>query len=403
MRILSVIHLYPPQHLGGYEIACRGVMERFNERGHDVMVLTSNAHLHDTDPGSSPNSIEVLRELRAWFDIEEFAPLRPSLPSRISIERHNEQAVRKAVASFQPDVASIWSMGYMSWSALSILEELRIPLVVTVLDDWICWAFLYDAWMRVFDRRPWARPLGALLGLKTHLPTFTGATVNVASRMIAAQIADYGRWKFPDAPVVPIGVDTKEIPIVEPEDRDWQWRLLYVGRVVANKGVLTLVRALAHLPAETTLEVVGHAPPPELEAMITLADELGVGERISFSRAPREDLPARYRNASVLIFPSEWPEPFGIVPLEAMACGIPVVATGTGGSGEYLVDRENCVLFSPGDPTGLADAVRRVAENRSLRDRIVAGGTRTARALTMDRYADELEKLHVAAGAGRHH
>jgi glycosyltransferase involved in cell wall biosynthesis len=402
MRILSLIHLYPPHHLGGYEIACRGVMERFNENGHDVRVLTSDTRLSDTDPGSSPNSIEVWRQLRTWFDIEGFAPLRPSLRTRISIERHNERAVRRAVASFRPDVASIWSMGYMSWSALSILEELRIPLVVTVLDDWICWAFVYDAWMRVFDRRPWARPLGELLGLKTRLPTFTGARVNVASRTIASQIAEYGRWKFPDAPVVPIGVDTNEIPIVEPEDREWDWKLLYVGRVVANKGVLTLVRALSHLPAEASLEVVGHAPAAELEAMTTLAEQLGVRERISFSRAPRETLAARYRKASLLVFPSEWAEPFGIVPLEAMACCVPVVATGTGGSGEYLVDGENCVLFSPGDPIALADAVRRVAEDKSLRSRIVAGGTRTARVLTMDRYAAELEKLHEAAGTQRH-
>lgn len=402
MRILSLIHLYPPHHLGGYEIACRGVMERFNDNGHDVRVLASDARLTDTDPDSSPNSIEVLRELHPWFDMEEFSPLRPSLSTRISIERHNERAVRRAVASFQPDVASIWSMGYMSWSALSILEELRIPLVVTVLDDWICWAFVYDAWMRMFDHRPWARPLGAILGLKTRLPTFTGATVNVASRTIASQISEYGRWKFPDAPVVPIGVDTSEIPIVEPEDRNWDWKLLYVGRVVANKGVLTLVRALAHLPAQASLEVVGHAPATELEAMTTLAEQLGVRERISFARAPRELLAARYRKANVLVFPSEWAEPFGIVPLEAMACGIPVVATGTGGSGEYLADGQNCVLFSPGDPIALADAVRRVAENQSLRNEIVAGGTRTARALTMDRYAAELEKLHESAIA-RHH
>jgi glycosyltransferase involved in cell wall biosynthesis len=105
----------------------------------------------------------------------------------------------------------------------------------------------------------------------------------------------------------------------------------------------------------------------------------------------------RYGDADVCVFPSEWAEPFGIVPLEAMASGTPVVATGTGGSGEYLVDGDNCVLFQPGDVGGLAEGVRALAGDPALRARLIAGGLATAARLTVDRLADQLEDIHDRA------
>jgi glycosyltransferase involved in cell wall biosynthesis len=180
-------------------------------------------------------------------------------------------------------------------------------------------------------------------------------------------------------------------------ERDWAWRLLFVGRVVAEKGVASLVKALPLLPPATTLEVVGHASDHQLDQMKQLTRDLGVADQVRFSRSPREELPSRYGAADLLVFPSEWPEPFGIVPLEAMACGVPVIATGTGGSGEFLEDGVNCVLFPPRDPPALAAAVQRVANDPVLRRHIVAGGSKTAAHLTMDRYAEELERLHHLA------
>jgi glycosyltransferase involved in cell wall biosynthesis len=114
----------------------------------------------------------------------------------------------------------------------------------------------------------------------------------------------------------------------------------------------------------------------------------------------RQQLRDHYCGADVVVFPSEWPEPFGLVPLEAMACGTPVVATGTGGSGEFLEDGVNCLLFTPGDPDALAKALSRLAEDPALRSRIVAGGTATARRMNMDVYADKLEVLHRRAAFG---
>jgi glycosyltransferase involved in cell wall biosynthesis len=401
VRVLSVIHLYPPHHLGGYEVACQGAMERFCAQGHDVMVLASSWRADGAEEKPVPEHMEIRRELEGWWDWSTWTPTRPPLRQRVRIERNNQRSMARAIADFRPDVASVWNLGMTSWALASLLEAASVPIVLTFLDDWVTFAFAFDAWTRMFDRRPWASPLGRMLGLETRLPAFTSARASVASRMIGDAIERNGRWKFPGSPLIPIGVDTRDFPITPPADRPWGWRMLYAGRVVPEKGVPTLIRALAELPSEASLDVVGHASAPELHAMQELSRRLGVADRVSFSRASsRADLRDRYRSADLVAFPSEWPEPFGIVPLEAMACGVPVVATGTGGSGEYLVDRDNCLLFTSGDPVDLARAARSVADDRGLRDRIVAGGTATARTLTMDRFAADLERLHLAAAGG---
>jgi glycosyltransferase involved in cell wall biosynthesis len=97
------------------------------------------------------------------------------------------------------------------------------------------------------------------------------------------------------------------------------------------------------------------------------------------------------------VFPVTWDEPWGLVPLEAMAVGRPVVATGTGGSREYLADGENCLLFPADDARTLAARLRRLAGDPALRERVVAGGRRTAATYTEAAFeATVLEALEAA-------
>jgi glycogen synthase len=397
--MLTVIHLYPPHHLGGYEVACQSVMERFAERGIEVQVLTADHRVTGVEEVASP--FPVRRALRGWWDWDAWAPAQLNLRQRVAIERHNQRALAETLAEFQPDVASVWDLGMMSWSLATILERRKIPIVLTFLDDWITFAYVFDAWSRIFDKRPWLRPLGTALGLETHLPAFRGTTASNASRMIAEAVEERGRWKFPDADLIPMGVENRSFPITEPRHGAWSWRIMYAGRFVPEKGVATLIKAFALLPEQARLDLVGHGHESVIQELKGLAGEMGVADRVAFSMASsRQDLRDRYRAADLLVFPSEWPEPFGLVPLEAMACGTPVVATGTGGSGEYLDDEGNCVLFTPRDPDSLAKAVVRVAQDPQLRSRIASGGIETARRMTMDIYADRLEVLHRRAASG---
>jgi len=396
VKILTVIHLYPPHHLGGYEVACQSVMERFAERGIEVQVLTADHVMGGVDEVESP--VRVRRALRGWWDWDNWQPARLNVRERVAIERHNQRALKQTLAEFRPDVASVWDLGMMSWSLATILERQNIPIVLTFLDDWITFAYVFDAWSRIFDKRPWLRPAGTALGLETRLPAFRGATASNASRMIEQAVQERSRWKFPDAELIPMGVENRSFPITDPRRGEWSWRLMYSGRLVKEKGVHTIIKALPMLPQEATLDLVGHGHDSVKQELTDLAAELGVRERVRFALASsREDLRERYRAADLVIMSSEWPEPFGLVPLEAMACGTPVVATGTGGSGEFLEDEVNCVLFEPGNAESMAAAISRVAQDPTLRGRLVDGGTQTARRMTMDGYADKLEVLHRRA------
>ena len=135
------------------------------------------------------------------------------------------------------------------------------------------------------------------------------------------------------SPVVHGGIETELFAAFEPGP--WSARLLYVGRIDPRKGVLNAVRAVAQLP-EATLVIAGDGDDVhrrELEAEIA---GVGIGHRVAFQRPRRDRLAQVYAAADAVIFPSLWEEPWGLVPLEAMAVGRPVVATGAGGSSEYI-------------------------------------------------------------------
>jgi glycosyltransferase involved in cell wall biosynthesis len=184
-------------------------------------------------------------------------------------------------------------------------------------------------------------------------------------------------------------------------ERDWDWRLLYVGRLDPRKGVQTAVEALAHLPEAATLTLVGGWDEREEGRLRDLAEELGAGRRVRFEgHRSRDEAMVAYDACDLVIFPVVWAEPWGLVPIEAMARGRPVVATGRGGSGEYLRDGENALLFEAEDAAALASAITRVAEDRELRRRLREGGLATARRNTEDGYNDAvLRAIEAAAGA----
>jgi glycogen(starch) synthase len=280
---------------------------------------------------------------------------------------------------------------------LTLVERAGIPIVLTLHDYWPQYALQWDPWVRVFEQRPWIRRLASPMRMETGAPDLSNARVNVISHSLRDKLSVDARWRFPQAEVIPFGIDPRLFPVVEPEPRLWNWRLLYVGRLELLKGLRTLALAMRHLPPTASLEVIGSGDPATSALVKETIGEPAASERLRFSSCPRPELAERYREADVLVFPSEWDEPFGLVPLEAMACGVPVVATGTGGSGEYLRDGENCLLFPPRDSDRLAAAVQRLAGEPDLRKKIVLEGSSTAERYSLDRVAKELEDLHLTA------
>jgi glycosyltransferase involved in cell wall biosynthesis len=157
---------------------------------------------------------------------------------------------------------------------------------------------------------------------------------------------------------------------------------------------------MALLPPEATLDLVGPAEPAYVPVVDGLIAELGLGGRVRRDLVDRGQLRDVYAQADVFVFPSTWDEPFGLVPVEAMACGTPVVASATGGSAEFLEHERNALVFRAGDPVDLARQVERVHDDPALRHRITVGGLVTSRELSVDRLTEVLEQWHSVAARG---
>jgi glycosyltransferase involved in cell wall biosynthesis len=145
-----------------------------------------------------------------------------------------------------------------------------------------------------------------------------------------------------------------------------------VSRLVPRKGIDDVVATLPRLPG-TELLVAGGPPAAALgddaEAgrLRALARELGVADRVRLLGAvARCDVPPLLRSADVVAC-VPWYEPFGIVPVEAMACGTPVVGSAVGGLLDTIDDRRTGLLVPPRDPGAVAGAVARLLDNPSLR------------------------------------
>lgn len=201
--------------------------------------------------------------------------------------------------------------------------------------------------------------------------------------------------------VVPCGVDLNLFTPDGPKaPKGAAHRIVSVGRFVPRKGFDLVVRALPVIP-DTELVIVGGPPrseldgDPEARRLRELADELGVGDRVRlYGSLAREDMPAILRSADVVAC-TPWYEPFGIVPLEAMACGIPVVASAVGGMLDTVVHDVTGRLVPAKRPAPLAETLIELLHDDFLRQSLGAAGRDRARArYSWDRIAADTLRIY---------
>jgi glycosyltransferase involved in cell wall biosynthesis len=174
--------------------------------------------------------------------------------------------------------------------------------------------------------------------------------------------------------------------------------VLFLNRLVSAKGADVLLRALAATEG-ITAAIAGDGP--DRQSLERLALELGLGERVRFlgwvSPEQRTRLLASSR---VLVVPSLWDEPFGIVGIEAFAAGLPVIGAAVGGIPSWLSANEGGLLFPRGDAAALAGALRRLLGDEELRRAQAARAHEAATRFTLDRHLELLlPELRAAAGA----
>jgi glycosyltransferase involved in cell wall biosynthesis len=203
--------------------------------------------------------------------------------------------------------------------------------------------------------------------------------------------------------VIPNAVDVDAIPQAR---RDGDPPLVVaVGRLAEPKDALTLVRALAAVPGRAFgALLVGDGPDrPAVEAEVR---RLGLRDVLTLT-GTRDDVPALLAQADVFALSSR-SEGAPLSILEAMAAGLPVVASRVGGVPELVVDGETGLLVPPGDPAALAAALGRLVADAGLRDRLGAAGRQRAqrcfdvrrqRREHLDCYARELSRRDLPAPA----
>jgi len=411
-RILALTNFYPPWSVGGDRSAA-DVLERLARRGHEVTVLTSDWSDPTTRDDYRP-AADVIRALRLYWD--DHRVVVPPRRRRAFMEWCNRRALDAALARSRPQVVCVWTMGALSMGVLHRLRDTGLPLVYAVCNDWLVWGPDQDAWVTGWADRPRSGRVAAVLtGLPTTLPDIgASGTFLFVSDWTRRYAEERSRWSYPDSAVVYSGYEAEEFgpaastPASTPTTntagtegrRGWGGRLLFVGRLDPDKGPVTALEALARLPGGSTLTVVGPGHAEDRLALVARAAELGVASAVRFDQRPRSELAPLYREADVLVFPSRWEEPFGLTPLEAMACGTPVVATCLGGSAEYLHDRRNCLCVPAEDPVALAQAVTELSADPALRDRLIGAGRTTAAQLTTEALADSFEAWLEAAAGG---
>ncbi|HLI37140.1 MAG TPA: glycosyltransferase [Streptosporangiaceae bacterium] len=304
----------------------------------------------------------------------------------------------------RPDVihAVRWTSGL---AALAGARELDIPVVQTFHS------------LRVAERRHQVGGDGAAGNGRDPRSKLEPAIARSASAVVATSSEEMSDLTSLGVPrtlisVVPFGVDTRYFAPDGPvARRNGRPRLLAVASPMerdeqsACDGLETVVRALRDIP-DAELLIVGGAPRAELRrdkrclGLARLANGIGVSDRVLFTgRVSHGSMPALLRSADLLVNVS-WYEPFGMVSLEAMACGTPVVASAVGGHMDTVVDGTTGVLVPPGEPALLARRIRRLLASPMLLEGYgIAAADRARARYSWDRVSRET--LAVYGGTRR--
>jgi D-inositol-3-phosphate glycosyltransferase len=368
---------------GGQNVAVRALALSLAEAGHEIVV-----HTRRTDPRTPRR---VVMAPGVTVDHVDAGPAR-ELPKDALVDLMDEFSAELAACwrAERPDVvhAHFWMSGM---AALPAARALGVPVVQT-----------FHALGSVKRRHQGADDTSP--ARRVAVESDLGASVDRVLATCREEVDELVALGVPveRVTVVPCGVDVDHFtPTGEIAPRDGGFRVLSVSRLVPRKGVGTIVTALAGLPDDVELVVAGGPAPealdddPEVARLRGLARSAGVEHRVRFVGSVSQDaLPALYRSADAVVCVPAY-EPFGLVPLEAMACARPVVAAEVGGLADTVVHGVTGHHVAPDDPAAVARALDGLrAHPRRARAQGRAGRRRTEAEYGWDRVAATHERLY---------
>jgi phosphatidylinositol alpha-mannosyltransferase len=342
---------------GGVQTHVRQLSACLRARGHQTLILAPGW----TQP-SDPDVVIVGRPFRIPFN-GSVAPVCPDPRSR--------SRIRGAMAQFGPDVVHAHEPFSPSTGFFATIDA-PAP-VVAVSHTYFERSVLFDLFTRAFAR-VWKRPA-----------VWVGVS-QASARFLR-------RYVGPDADVrvIPNGVDVEAFRNAKPLELPPGRRMLFVGRLEPRKGLQVALAAFARLaPQHPDLYLVVAGEGRERSALDRTPPEVR-SRVIELGTVPHADLPRCHAAADVFVSPATGRESFGIVLVEAMAAGLPVVASDIPGYREVVRAGVDGLLVPPGDPQALAEAVGTILTDRDLAQRLSAAARERADAFRWEIVAEGIE------------
>jgi phosphatidylinositol alpha-mannosyltransferase len=346
---------------GGVQQHIRELAADLERRGHDVLVLTP-AHR-----ATSAGNVQVVgRIVRVPFN-GSVAP--------IGVDPRSLKAVKAALGAFVPDVVHVHEPFAPSTSLLATIVA-RAPVVAT--------SHTFS------ERSPMMRVASPLLGWAWRRPVIWISVSSANEEFVR-------RYLAADVRVIPNGLDLERFRHVAPAPLPPGRYVLFVGRMEPRKGFRFAVQAFAILAGEfedLRLLAVGEGSestavdelPPDVRARVEL-----VGVRTG------PHLPPYHAAAEVFVSPAPGRESFGLVLIEAMAAGVPVVASDIAGYREVVRKDVDGLLVPPEDPRALAAAVRRILLDPGLAAQLTAAGRERAQGYSWEAVGDRIVGVYEEA------
>ncbi len=353
LRIGIICNEYPPDAFGGIGVFAESLAEGLAKLGHKVFVIGFSSHTG----ARIQNGVEI--EGLA-FDCDSKSPRSTEIRRRWFLSRR----VREWIERVKPDIVESYDWkGYTAF--LNIPGKLKCPVVIRLEGSTAAYALMNDRkcsfLTKYFERR-----------------ALKGADFRIAA---TKYIDVYTSKSLPGIPksdaVIPNFIDSElfePVPGIQQNPN----RILYVGRISRNKGVHHLFAALPKVLKQfpdAELQLIG-ADTEEgtdgasyLDELMTTLPEKHRG-RVDFQGwTERTKLPALYTSARLAVFPSV-AEAFGIVALEAMACGLPVIAPTESCFAEFIEHGKTGLLVDLQKPTAISDAILDLLKNPDEANRI---------------------------------
>lgn len=407
MRLLFLSNFYPPHGQGGYEQLCQEVARLLAGRGHDIVMLSgrvAGSGSRDTD-----GEVDVRRVLE--LEVEggmAHTAARLATGGRQRSERRNIAAVEAIIAEIAPDAALVWGLWNVPRSVPAAVER-RLPnrTAYYLCDYWPTLPNAYAQRLQAPARRGYAgwlkRSVARLLLPLARAEEPAALSFGAAACVSYAVRDTLAQQGIPvgNAPIIRNGIRLADFARAgKPSAPDGPLRLIYTGRLSPEKGVHVALAALGLLDESIAgrceMVVAGSGD----EAYIRDLRSIAAGGRVPVhftGLVPREAVARLLADSHVLVFPSEWAEPLARAVIEAMAAGLVVVGTTTGGTGEVLIEGETGLTFHAGDAAGLARQISRLAGDPALRLSLAAAGQQLVlHDFDIEKTADQLEDLLAA-------